>query len=112
MSINNVTITGNLTRDPELRATPNGTSVLTLGIAVNDRVRNSQTGEWEDYANYFNVVVFGGRADGLNQFLKKGMKVAVLGKLRYRSWDADGQKHSKIEIIADEVDVMSGNYRQ
>ena len=107
MSINRVNISGNLTRDPEIRATQAGTSILTFGVAVNDRRRNPQTGEWEDYPNYIDCVVFGNRAEALQRFLSKGAKVAVEGKLRWSQWERDGQKHSKLEVIVDDIDFMS-----
>ena len=107
MSINRVNISGNLTRDPEIRATQAGTSILTFGVAVNDRRRNPQTGEWEDYPNYIDCVVFGNRAEPLSRFLSKGTKVAVEGKLRWSQWERDGQKRSKIEVIIDELEFMS-----
>lgn len=106
MSINRVNITGNLTRDPELRATAGGTQVLSFGVAVNDRRRNAQTGEWEDYPNFVDCTMFGNRAEAVGRFLVKGMKVAIEGKLRYNSWEKDGQKRSKLEVIVDELDVM------
>lgn len=107
MGINKVILTGNLTRDPELRATREGNPVLTLGIAVNDRRRNSQTGEWEDCPNFVDCVLFGNRADALSTRLAKGAKVVVEGRLRYSSWERDGQKRSKIEVIVDEIEFMS-----
>ena len=76
VSINRVNITGNLTRDPELRATQSGTQVLHLGVAVNDRRRNPQTGNWEDYPNFIDCVMFGTRAEAIQRYLKKGTKVA------------------------------------
>ena len=107
MSINRVNISVNLTRDPELKATQGGTSVLTFGVAVNDRRRNPQTGEWEDYPNFVDCVVFGGRAEPLSRFLSKGSKVAIEGKLRYSSWERDGQRRSKLEVIVDEIEFLS-----
>lgn len=108
MSINRVNISGNLTRDPELRATPSGQQVLTFGVAVNDRRRNQQTGEWEDVPNYVDCVVFGSRAETLDKFLSKGSKVAIEGKLRYSSWETkDGQHRSKLEVSVDEIEFMS-----
>lgn len=107
MSINRVNISGNLTRDPELRATQGGTSVLTFGVAVNDRRKNPQTGEWEDVPNFIDCVVFGSRAEPLTKFLSKGSKVAIEGKLRWSQWERDGQKRSKIEVIVDEVEFLS-----
>lgn len=106
MSINRVNISGNLTRDPELRATASGTQVLSFGVAVNDRRRNAQTGEWEDYPNFVDCTMFGNRAEAVGRFLAKGMKVAIEGKLRYSSWGRDGQKRSKLEVIVDEIEVM------
>lgn len=112
MSINRVMLSGNLTRDPELRQTQGGMAVLTFGIAVNDRRRNSQTGEWEDYPNFLDCTLFGNRAQGVSPYLAKGMKVAVEGKLRYSSWEKDGQKRSKVEVIVDELEFMSQQQRQ
>ncbi len=124
MSINRVNITGNLTRDPELRATAGGTQVLSFGVAVNDRRRNAQTGEWEDYPNFVDCTIaqtgewedypnfvdctmFGTRAEAVSRFLAKGNKVAIEGKLRYSSWERDGQRRSKLEVIVDEIEFMS-----
>lgn len=107
MSINRVVISGNLTRDPELRRTQSGMAILGFGVAVNDRRRNPQTGEWEDYANFIDCTMFGTRGEALSNILTKGMKVAVEGKLRWSQWERDGQKRSKIEVIVDEVDFMS-----
>ena len=106
-NINKVFISGNLTRDPELRSTTSGSSVLSFGIAVNDRRKDASTGEWGDYANYIDCVMFGNRADGVSRILTKGMKVAVEGKLRWRQWETDGQKRSKIEVIVDEIEFLS-----
>jgi single-strand DNA-binding protein len=108
MSINRVVITGNLTRDPELRATPAGTSVLALGIAVNDRRKNNETGQWEDVPNFFDVTVFGARAEALSRFLSKGSKVAIEGRLRWHQWEnPQGEKRSKVDIVADEIEFLS-----
>lgn len=108
MSINRVMITGNLTKDPELRSTSSGMSVLGMRMAVNDRRKNSQTGEWEDFPNYVDVTVFGSRGESLSRFLSKGSKVAVEGKLRWSEWEnPQGEKRSKIEIVADDIEFMS-----
>ena len=113
MSINRVSISGNLTRDPELRSTAGGTQILSFGVAVNDRRRNQQTGEWEDVPNFVDCIVFGNRATALADMLRKGSKVAVEGKLRYSSWEAkDGSKRSKLEVVADEVDLMQVGRQQ
>lgn len=107
MSINQVSLTGNLTRDPELRATKGGLKVLDFHIAVNDRKRNAKSGEWEDYANFFEVAMFGNRAEALAPMLRKGMKVSVGGKLRYSSWESsDGARRSKVTVIADDLEML------
>lgn len=108
MSINRVTISGNLTRDAEMRQSATGTSILTLGVAVNDRRRNPQTDEWEDVPNFVDCVLFGARAQSLQQYMTKGTKVAIEGKLRWSQWETqEGQKRSKLEVIVDEVEFMS-----
>ena len=107
MSINRVLLTGNLTRDPEIRRTQSGMAIMSFGIAVNDRRKNSQTGEWEDYANFIDCTMFGTRAEAVSNFISKGSKVALEGKLRYSTWERDGQKRSKLEVIVDEIDFMS-----
>lgn len=107
MSINRVTISGNLTRSPELRSTASGMPVLGFGVAVNDRRKNNQTGEWEDYPNFIDAVMFGTRAEAVSKYLDKGTKVSIEGKLRWSQWERDGQKRSKIEVIVDEIEFMS-----
>lgn len=107
MSINRVIISGNLTRDPELRSTASGLPVLGFGVAVNDRRKNQQTGEWEDYPNFIDCTMFGARAESLSRFLSKGTKVSIEGKLRWSQWEREGQKRSKIEVIVDELEFMS-----
>ena len=107
MSINRVNISGNLTRDPELRATAGGTQVLSFGVAVNDRRKSPQTGDWEDYPNFVDCTMFGTRAEAVGRYLSKGTKVAIEGKLRYSSWDKDGQRRSKLEVVVDEIEFMS-----
>lgn len=107
MGINKVFLSGNLTRDPELRATASGTQVLEFGLAVNERVRNQQTDVWEERANFFSCIVFGRRAEALSRYLAKGAKVSIEGSLRYSSWERDGVKRSKVEVIVDELEFMS-----
>lgn len=108
MSINRVNITGNLTRDPELRATAGGTQMLAFGVAVNDRRKNPQTSAWEDVPNFVDCIVFGSRAEAVSRFITKGSKVAIEGKLRYSSWETkEGQRRSKLEVIVDEIEFMS-----
>ena len=106
-NINRVIISGRLTRDPEARSTAGGTTVLGLGVAVNDRRKNQQTGQWEDYTNYIDCTMFGNRAESLSRILTKGMLVCIEGRLRWSSWERDGQKRSKIEVIVDEIELPS-----
>lgn len=110
MSINKVFIMGNLTRDPELCETASGFQVLNFGVAVNDRRKNQQTQQWEDYANFVDCTMFGNRAASVSRFLGKGSKVAIEGKLRWSQWEAqDGSKRSKLEVVVDELEFMSRN---
>lgn len=107
MSVNKVFVTGNLTRDPEIKSTSTGTVVVSLGLAVNDR-RKGMTGEWEDYANFFNCTMFGTRAEKVSKYLHRGSKIAIDGKLHYRSWsDQQGNKRSAVEILVDNLEFMS-----
>lgn len=107
MSINKVFITGNLTRDPELRSTSGGMQILRFGVAVNDRRKNQNTGEWEDYANFIDCTMFGNRAEAVSRLLAKGTKVAIEGKLRWSQWEtAEGTKRSKVEVVVDELELM------
>ncbi len=112
MSINKVHITGGLTRDPELRSTASGMPVLSMGVAVTDRKKNQQSGEWEDVPNYIDCTLFGARAESVAKYLSKGSKVAIEGKLRWSQWEKDGQKRSKIEVIVDDIEFMSQNQQQ
>lgn len=107
MSINRVVISGNLTRDAELRTTQSGMSILDFGVAVNDRRKNQRTGEWEDCPNFVDCTVFGTRAEKLQPYLAKGSKVALEGKLRYSSWEGGGQRRSKLGVIVDDLEFMS-----
>jgi single-strand DNA-binding protein len=106
-SINSVIVIGNLTRDPELKATPSGTSVCSLRIAVNDQVKDQASGEWVEKANYFTVDVFGRQAETCAQYLARGRQVAVSGRLRWRQWETqDGQKREAVSIAADRVQFI------
>jgi single-strand DNA-binding protein len=115
--MNVVVITGNLTRDPELRTTPNGTSVCKLRVAVNSRRKDASSGEWVDKPNYFDVTVWGAQGENCATYLSKGRPVAVDGRLDWREWEAqDGSKRQAVEIIANSVqflgsrsDAPSGN---
>jgi single-strand DNA-binding protein len=108
-NINRVIVTGNLTRDPELRSTPSGTSICKLRIAVNTR-RKDASGQWVDKPNYFDVTVWGAQGENCAQYLQKGRGVALDGRLEWREWDAtDGSgKRSAVEIVADSVQFLGG----
>jgi len=106
-NINRVIVTGNLTRDPELRSTPSGTSVCKLRVAVNSRRRDS-SGEWVDKPNYFDVTVWGAQGENCANYLSKGRPVAIDGRLEWREWEAKdgGGKRQAVEIVADSVQFL------
>jgi len=107
-NINRVVLTGNLTRDPELRSTPSGMSVCSLRIACNTRRKNNSTGDWEDKPNYFDVTVWGAQGENCARFLAKGRPVALDGRLEWREWqDKEGNNRQSVEIIADAVQFLS-----
>jgi single-strand DNA-binding protein len=107
-NINRVILTGNLTRDPELRSTPSGTSVCKLRIAVNTR-RKDSSGQWVDKPNYFDVTVWGAQGENCATYLQKGRGVAIDGRLEWREWDTpEGQKRQAIDVIADTVQFLGG----
>ena len=110
-NINKVFLSGNLTRSPELRTTPAGMSVLQMGIAVNGRRKNQSTGQWEDVPNYFDLVMFGTRAEKVAQYLDKGSKVCIEGELRWRQWQEQqsGQNRSKVEVFVSEIEFTRAN---
>jgi len=106
-NINVVVITGNLTRDPELRSTPGGTSVCKLRVAVNSRRKDGQTGNWVDKPNYFDVTVWGAQGENCANYLSKGRPVGVEGRLDWREWeDKEGGKRQSVEIIANSVQFL------
>ena len=106
-NINRVVITGNLTRDPELRSTGGGMSICSLRVAVNGRRKDAETGQWVDKANYFDVTVFGAQGENCAQYLSKGRPVAIEGRLNWREWEAqDGSKRQAVDIIADTVQFL------
>ena len=107
-NINRVVLTGNLTRDPELRSLPSGMSVCSLRIACNTRRKNNATGDWEDKPNYFDVTVWGAQGENCARFLAKGRPVALDGRLEWREWqDKEGNNRQSVEIIADAVQFLS-----
>ena len=105
-NVNTYICTGNLTRDPELRATPSGTSVAKLRIAVNSRRKDGQTGEWVDKPNFFDVTVWGKSGENAAKYLSKGRLVLVKGRLDWQSWEKDGQTRQRVEIIAEHVNYL------
>ena len=99
-----ITIIGNLTRDPEMRFTPSGQPTASFGVAVNRRWMNRQTQEWDEATSFFDVVCWRDLAENVSESLGKGARVIVSGRLEQRSWETpDGEKRSKVEIVADEV---------
>ena len=107
-NINRVVLVGNLTRDPEIRQTPSGTSVCSLRIAVNSR-RRDESGQWTDKPNYFSISVFGNQAESCAQYLSKGRPVAIDGRLDWREWEGqDGNKREAVEIGAESVQFLGG----
>ncbi len=108
-NINRVILTGNLTRDPELRSLPSGMSVCSLRIASNTRRKNGSTGEWEDKPNFFDITVWGAQGENCSRFLSKGRPVAIDGRLEWREWTAqDGAKRQSVEVVADVVQFLGG----
>ena len=106
MSINHVTVSGNLTRDAEIKRTASGMAIVSFSMAVNERRKNNQTGEWDNYANYVDITWFGTYAEKCAATLTKGVKVTVDGKLRQSRWTTnEGQNRSKLEVIAEEVEM-------
>jgi len=107
-NVNVVVITGNLTKDPDLRHTGGGTAVCELRVAVNSRRKDGQTGEWVDKPNYFDVKVWGAQGENCATYLSKGRPIAVEGRLDWREWEAkDGSgKRQKVEIIANTVQFL------
>ena len=107
-NINRVVLTGNLTRDPELRSLPSGMSVCSLRIASNTR-RKGASGEWEDKPNFFDVTVWGAQGENCARFLSKGRPVALDGRLEWREWqDKEGNNRQSVEIVADSVQFLGG----
>ena len=101
---NSVTVVGNATRDPELRFTPSGQATASFGLAVNRRWQNRQTQEWEERVSFFDIVCWQQMAENVAESVTKGSRVVVTGRLDQRSWETqDGEKRSKIEIVADEI---------
>ncbi len=103
---NNITVTGNVTRDPEMRYTPSGMSKVSFGVAVNRSWRNQQSNEWEERTSFFNIVAWSQLAENVSSTVTKGSRVTVTGRLEQRSWETEaGEKRSIVEIVADDVAV-------
>jgi single-strand DNA-binding protein len=106
-NINRVVISGNLTKDPELRQLPSGNSVCKLRMAVNTRIKDRDSGQWTDRPNYFDVTVWGGQGESVARYLSRGSGLLVDGRLEWREWDAqDGTKRQAVEIIAENTQFM------
>ncbi len=106
-SFNQVTLMGNLTRDPELRSTPNGQSVCNFGLALNRSYKNAE-GEWVEATDFVDIVAWGPLGERVAQYLTKGRPALVAGRLQSRSWEQDGQKRSKLEVVAQDVTFLGG----
>lgn len=106
-SVNQVILLGNLTRDPELRQTPSGQSVASFSLALN-RSYKDQSGEWQEATDYIDCVAWGPLGERVSQYLSKGRRVLVQGRLQSRSWEQDGNKRSKVEVLANDVTFLDG----
>lgn len=106
-SVNQAILMGNLTRDPELRQTPSGQNVTSFSLALN-RSYKGQNGEWQEATDYVDIVAWGPLAERISQYVNKGSRILVQGRLQSRSWDQDGQKRSKVEVIANDVTFLDG----
>lgn len=106
-SFNQVILMGNLTRDPELRTTPNGTSVCSFSLALNRSYKGSD-GNWQEATDYIDIVAWGPLGERVSQYLTKGRAALVNGRLQSRSWDQDGVKRSKVEVVAQDVTFLGG----
>jgi single-strand DNA-binding protein len=104
-SLNQVTLMGNLTRDPELRQTPTGQNVTSFSLALN-RSYKDQSGEWQEATDYIDIVCWGPLAERVAQYLSKGRRCLVQGRLQSRSWEQDGAKRSKVEVLANDVTFL------
>ena len=104
-SLNQVTLMGNLTRDPELRQTPNGQNVTSFSLALNRSYKDA-SGEWQEATDYIDIVCWGPLAERVAQYLSKGRRCLVVGRLQSRSWEQDGQKRSKVEVLANDVTFL------
>lgn len=104
-SINQVILMGNLTRDPELRQTPNGQNVVSFSLALNRSYKDA-SGEWQEATDYIDVVAWAALAERVAQYLTKGRRCLVVGRMQSRSWEQDGNKRSKVEVLANDVTFL------
>jgi single-strand DNA-binding protein len=108
-NVNRVVVSGNLTRDPELRQLPGGSSVCKLRIAVNTRKKDRDTNQWNDVPNYFDVTVWGAQGENVAKYLQKGSPLLIDGRLEWREWQAqDGTNRQAVEIIAENTQFIGG----
>ncbi len=108
MNINRVVLTGNLTKDPDTRTTPNGTGDLQAQARGQHTPPEQASGDWEEKANFFGVTVFGRQAESCGNFLKKGRPVAIDGRLEWSEYEVEGQKRQSVDIIAENVQFLGG----
>ena len=106
-SYNRVVLVGNLTRDPELRYISSGTAVTEIGLAVNDR-RKNQSGEWVDETQFIDITLWARTAEVASQYLSKGSSVLIEGRLKLDRWEKDGQKHSKLRVVGEKMQMLGG----
>jgi single-strand DNA-binding protein len=105
--LNKILLIGNAGRDAELRYLASGTPQAQFSLAVNNRRKNQQTGDWEDQTEWFNIVVWGDTAERISQYITKGKQVFVEGRVQTRSWEDDqGQKHYRTEVIAQTIQLL------
>lgn len=111
-SINKVILVGHLGRDAESATTASGVAVARFSLATSTRVKNSQSGTWDDRTEWHRVVLFGRQAESLRDYLRKGTMIGIDGRLQTRSWeDKDGQKRYTTEVVADRVELLGGGDR-
>ena len=108
-SFNRVILVGNLTRDPECRYIPSGTAVADIGLAVNDRRKNATTGEWVDETTFVDVTLWGRQAEIASEYLSKGSPLLVEGRLKLDTWEAEGQKRSKLKVIGERLQLLGAS---
>jgi single-strand DNA-binding protein len=107
-SLNQVTLMGNLTRDPELRQTPTGQNVCSFSLALNRSYKDA-SGEWQEATDYIDIVAWGPLGERVSQYLQKGRRCLVQGRLQSRSWEQEGQKRNKVEVLANDVTFLDSN---